>query len=291
MIRVWELADGRLRYLNGHAITHWGTHPIGVTPDGRVVFGNGPEIKVWEPGSNSERTLGAPPLPDHQFWSSIAVTPDGQRAICGRSDGIVKAWQISSRRELPMSSDRHAGAVISLAVTPNGQRLISGSSDGSMKVWELPSCCALHDFPAGHEGAVMALAVTREGRHVISGSMDRTVRVWELQSRRQVNGFRHARAINAVAVMPSGQHLVTGDGNADVAVWDLSRGLSNAGSPFSYPLLDKLAGHLNWGFDWADMNGGFDMGVNAVAVTPDGRRAISGGGDGTIKVWNIAQPA
>ena len=36
---------------------------------------------------------------------------------------------------------------------------------------------------------------------------------------------------------------------------------------------------------------GHDGGVNAVAVTPDGRRAISASDDRTLKVWNLATGA
>jgi WD40 repeat protein len=48
-----------------------------------------------------------------------------------------------------------------------------------------------------------------------------------------------------------------------VKVWNLDSGKE----------LHTLKGHSAW--------------VNAVAVTPDGSRAISGSSDGTLKVWNL----
>jgi len=33
---------------------------------------------------------------------------------------------------------------------------------------------------------------------------------------------------------------------------------------------------------------GHSHGVNAVALSPDGRTALSGGGDGTLKLWDVA---
>jgi WD40 repeat protein len=51
------------------------------------------------------------------------------------------------------------------------------------------------------------------------------------------------------------------------------RPLSPTLTPPGGPLLRTLTGHTH--------------SVNAVALTPDGRRAVSGSGDRTLKVWDL----
>ena len=58
-----------------------------------------------------------------------------------------------------------------------------------------------------------------------------------------------------------------GLGRQTLKVWDLEQGA----------LLATLEGH--------------GAGVRAVAVTPDGRRAVSGSDDRTLKVWDLEQGA
>ena len=55
-----------------------------------------------------------------------------------------------------------------------------------------------------------------------------------------------------------------GVGDSTLKVWDLQSGAE----------LHTLSGHAGW--------------VSAVAVTPDGRRAVSASADYTLKVWDLA---
>jgi WD40 repeat protein len=82
--------------------------------------------------------------------------------------------------------------------------------------------------------------------------------------------------VNAVAAVPNSRRVVTGDDAAKVAVWDVS---------LDYPLVRSLSGHSTWLLELPSIT--FPGRVSAVAVTPDGRHAISGGRDGAIKVWEI----
>ena len=125
----------------------------------------------------------------------------------------------------------------------------------------------------GHTSKVLAVAVTGDGRRAVSGSEDTTLRVWDLESGEELATLQgHADYVCAVAVTGDGRRAVSGGSWYNtLKVWDISTGL-NAGLE-SGEELATLRGHANW--------------VSAVAVTGDGRRAVSGSWDNTLKVWDL----
>ncbi|MEG4818115.1 WD40 repeat domain-containing protein, partial [Microcoleus sp. K5-D4] len=126
----------------------------------------------------------------------------------------------------------------------------------------------------GHRNSVNAVAVTADGKRAISGSGDKTLKVWDLTTGKEqftLNGY--TKSVNAVAVTADGKRAISGlcattfPGRYDdknLKVWDLTTG--------------KEQFTLN----------GYTKSVNAVAVTADGKRAISGSLDKkTLKVWDL----
>jgi len=312
-IRVWELAGESLRPLNQFGLSSSiARPPIAVGRD-EVVVGDGPEIKVWEPSSGRVRTVAAtdpippllPPRADggilmRELWSSVAVTPDGRRGVSAGDFGTIKVWELANGRQV--SNAHHRSTVRSIVVTRDGRQMISGSAtprwvriaadgtaqldgENSIKVWDLASGRFLRTLE-GHTAGVTCVTATAD--RLICGSEDGTIKVWEVANGGEVTTIGHSVRINAIAVIPNSQHVIAACGDATIAVYDVSGALPSAGSSFSYPLLSKLTGHSNWAFEWTNLTGRFNVGVNSVAVTPDGRRAISGGGDGTVKVWDIS---
>jgi len=193
---------------------------------------------------------------------SVALTPDGRQAVTGSSDRTVRVWDLASG-ECLRTLEGHTAGVSSVALTPDGRQAVTGSGDRTVRVWDLNSGACLRTLE-GHTESVGAVAITHDGQRVVTGSYDHTVRVWDLQSGdclRILEG--PAAGASAVALTPDGQQAVTGGGGrTDVRVWDLSSGTC----------VRTLKGHD----------------VHAVAVTPDGRHALSASWDRTVRVWDLA---
>jgi WD40 repeat protein len=68
-------------------------------------------------------------------WS-VAITPDGTRAISGGGDGTVRIWDLATGNEQATLTG-HDTAVFSVAITPDGDRAVSGGADATVRVWEL----------------------------------------------------------------------------------------------------------------------------------------------------------
>ncbi|HEY7313209.1 MAG TPA: serine/threonine-protein kinase [Gemmataceae bacterium] len=132
-------------------------------------------------------------------------------------------------------------------------------------------------LPAGHQpeplretrtiraggGPVVAVALLPDGRSLAAACADRRVRVFDLDSGKERSRFGPSpQEITCLAFAPSSGHLLTGQG-ASVRVWDAATGQEIA----------RLTGHTN--------------AVRCLAVSREGRQAISGGDDRTLRLWDL----
>jgi WD40 repeat protein len=153
-----------------------------------------------------------------------------------------------------------------MSITPDGRRAVSGSSDKMLRMWDLESGRCLRILE-GHTDRVTSVSMTPDGRRAVSGSRDE-MRVWDLESGeclRTLEGYTS----NVMSVTPDGRRAVSaswrvpGSADATLRVWDLQSG----------QCLRILEGHTD--------------SVFSVSVTPDGRRAVSGGKNNALRVWDL----
>jgi WD40 repeat protein len=82
----------------------------------------------------------------------------------------------------------------------------------------------------------------------------------------------HYRDVQCIALSHDGQIAVTSD-DTFAKVWNVETG----NLLWTLPVQDN-----------ADAMSAFAMGVNSVVITPDGNTIVTGGGDNTVKLWNLA---
>ncbi|HEX2289079.1 MAG TPA: protein kinase, partial [Pseudonocardiaceae bacterium] len=97
-------------------------------------------------------------LTGHTDWlNSVAVTPDGRRAVTGSSDHTARWWDLTTGRALHTLAG-HTATVTSVAVTPDGGRVLTGSRDHDARWWDVATGQVLRTL-AG-DGPISAVAVT-----------------------------------------------------------------------------------------------------------------------------------
>jgi WD40 repeat protein len=193
---------------------------------------------------------------------SVAISPDGSRAVSASDDRTLKVWDLARGVEVSTLAG-HSASVNAVAISPNGQQAISASSDQTLKVWDLARGVEVSTL-AGHSASVNAVAISLDGSRAVSASSDGTVKMWDPVRGVEVSTLvEHSASILSVAISPDDSRAVSTSSDGTLKVWDLARGVE----------VNTLTGHI--------------ASVNAVAISPDGSRAVSASDDRTLKVWDL----
>ena len=306
-LRVWDLESGQtVHALHGHTgrVT-----AVAMTPDARRAISGSTDrtLRVWN--LETGEILGT--LRGHtDTVHVVAISPDGCRAVSASYDDTLRLWDLESGHGVH-KLEGHTGMVTAVAVTSDGRRAVSGSWDETLRVWDLESGQTVRTL-RGHTDAVFAVAVTPDGRRVLSGSGDQTLRLWDLESGQIVHTLEgHRDRIISAALTSDGRHAVSASGSKSLEtstdrtlrVWDLNSGqlVRMLGSYTDRVrdlalLSDELRVVLAIGrslqvWDLESTYGArqreeHGSAVTAVAITPDGRRAVSGSIDCKLQVWD-----
>ncbi len=108
------------------------------TPDGRSVFSGGGEedcaVKLWDAakGTDLDRfTQKTGPV------TSVAVSPDGRRALAGCKDGALRLLEIATGKQLTTFTG-HDGPIVDVTFSADGKQAATACDDGYARVFKLP---------------------------------------------------------------------------------------------------------------------------------------------------------
>ncbi len=193
----------------------------------------------------------------------FAFGRDGREVASGDDqDGAVQLWDAATGRAVgqPMTVDSHNTTLYGLVFSPDGHHLVAGYSDG-LRVWNTDTT-QLEGTVMTNPGTVpiTGVAYSRDGDTVAAGRADGVVELWDPRTQRPMPKSAlvgHSSQVFAVA-FGVGHQLATGGWDETLRLWDTS-----TGTPTAAPLT------------MSDI-------VASVAVSEDGRLAVSGTLDGTV---------
>ncbi|MBF0590535.1 MAG: serine/threonine protein kinase [Nitrospirae bacterium] len=202
--------------------------------------------------------------------ASLAVTPDGKRALsAGSDDKSVRVWDIEEGRCLTTLYG-HTDWVTCVCVTSDGRFAISGSNDKTLRLWDIGPdtenttgrCVRVF---SGSPDMITAVAVTPDSRYILSGGNDALLRLFSLPGGGQLRIFRgHEGRITSVAITPDGYYAVSGSTDKKAYLFNIV-----TGKP-----LRTFTGHTG--------------SVTSVAISPSGTWLLTGSEDTTLRLYNIS---
>jgi WD40 repeat protein len=186
----------------------------------------------------------------------------GTRAATGQPG--IDLWDVSTSKVTQKLA--HEAEVRSVAFSPDGKLLATFDNRGNIKVADWASDRTITNFtvrpPRRRPTGVVVFSP--DGNRLAIGEDYGHVQLLDLRMATLAPFQTQSNeGVTALVFSPTGNLLAAGLGSF-VPLWDANSGETHG----------QLTNHTDW--------------VSAIAFTPDGRQLASASGDGTIRIWSVA---
>jgi len=235
---------------------------------------------------------------------ALSMSADGKLLLSGGQDETLRLWDPDRLVELRCIAG-DVGPVEDACLAPSGKWAASCAlrlfkSDMVVQLWEIASGGQRRRLK-GHDDTVFCVAISPDGRRVAAGGGDKSIFIWSVDQPGspsiRLNG--HTAAVSHVVFLPPGDVLLSGSHDGTLRIWDSKTGASKGSSRSPVGAIEgvavfgtgkrlALAGH---GLQIRQANGAFTQlkghqgTVLCAAFSPNGERLLSGGGDGSVRLW------
>jgi len=243
--------------------------------------------------------------------TAVAFAHDGKLLAVADIDGVVRLWDVSTRREVAKLQER--GLWRSMSSSAEGKLLAVGGVDaqgkGVARLWDVPRGRQLAEFP--HEGDVRSIAFAHSGSDLATYDLTGNASLWNLASGRLITNISLTTGDiyfeGVVLYSPDKASLVFGDGAGNIRIFDRAgtrevksikahtNGISAMALCLDGAILASAGAYTETTIKLWDFGTGRELGrltghtawVSSLLFSKDGSTLVSAGADQTIRFWDI----
>jgi RNA polymerase sigma factor (sigma-70 family) len=270
---LWDVATGTLlRRIKAGRLGMAAKVPLAFSPDGKTVASrDGMTLRLWEVATGKELWAA-----DRLQVAALAYSADGKALIWTGYRGDLHLWDAATGKELRQWNDEKKRAISALAPAPDGNLLtiygaLPGATGGLARLWDTTTGKEVWRL-ADEEGSITTAAFSPDGKILATGHNHGPIRLGDAATGRELRRCAGRASARCLAFSPDGKTLASGSGGEPggsgdqmVHLWDVKSGREV-----------RRAGD------------GHEGTVCSLAFTPDGKDVVSGGWEGSLRVWESA---
>lgn len=289
LLKIWDTSEQAdsdpVGTLQGHSGTVWAVATVPISS--YIISGSEDgSIKIWD--WSCFLTPQRPPADSSPVWpghsrrvQAIAASADGSIVISGAQDGTIRYWNAHNQTQqnrtpslTVIECHGHANEVTDLAIRRDDRLAISASRDKSLKVWNLADGSELRTLK-GHRKAVSRVLFVPGENCAVSAADDGTVTLWNIDDGTKVVLHDHGARVLAMVAEPNTNRVISAGADGAIVVITIPSMGPSPSEPHQFTSPVVFREHKKAVLD--------------VAVTSDGRLAVSASADGLLKVQVLAR--
>ncbi len=300
---LWEMSTGHLlRTFEGDSSL---VQSVSLSADGKYALSGSADktLKLWEVSTG--RCLRT--FVGHSGDAySVCLSTDGKYALSGSGDNTLKLWEVSTGLCL-RTFVGHIGWVVSVSLSADGKYALSRSEDNTLKLWEVSTGRCLRTIEGWwYRDYACSVILSADGRYAILGGGDKKLMLWEINinshsynSELKVSDFKAFDEIKGVqdelkyAIEEAGRLMNNGNNTKAFTTlynaWEKDDFRDRTELLTVYQKLYQLSSIKSFSFAYKiNSFEGHSRTVNSVSLSADGRYALSGSMDKTLKLWDVS---
>ncbi|WP_152417626.1 WD40 repeat domain-containing protein [Methylophaga lonarensis] len=169
-------------------------------------------------------------------------------------------------------TERSQAGSHAVAFSPDNQYLVVADTEENARLWRLADNEVIYSWQSMPDAPAMTSLVgfSGDGRFVATAEYD-TVMLWSVASGEPFNRVQFPFPVRAMALSPTGNAILVALTNRTAVYFDINR---------------NRVVHV-FQHDGSNVNSPVDQLINAVAISPDGLYAMTGGDDWTARLWQL----
>jgi WD40 repeat protein len=290
--RVWDSITGNELIKIGHIGS---IMCVAISPDGnRIITGNEPPVpanniiiskpeekngpvttRIWDSHTGSELLqINSEGSSSDYSPNCVSFSPDGKR-ILKVSGSRIRTYDSFTGQKIKQFNGQE---YIYTAVFCSDNRILTLGRTSQITstyacIWDAVNGNELFQIK-GHENGISSVAMSPDGKHILTGGFDYKVRVWSSMLNRVVYEIKHptdTSSITSVIYSPDGKYIAIAGLNGIVRIRDAITGR-----------------------EYREIKAGTAPGNLSVAISPDGKRLLTGCNDNDAKnkkatcIWDFA---
>ncbi|KAJ9148289.1 TAF5-like protein [Pleurostoma richardsiae] len=189
--------------------------------------------------------------------------------LSSSADGHIRLWSLDVWSCLCIYK-AHDGPVFRVLWSPHGHYFASAGWDKTVRIF-MQDHASAQRICVGHDTSISAITWHPNGTYVFSASdeTDKSIRMWSVVTGQCVRVFTgHTEYISALECAPNGKMLASADIGGNIFFWDIAKGTR----------IKRCRGHGKGG-------------IPSLSFSVESTVLVSGGVDGTVRLWDVELPA